>query len=68
MAAILGNKRRGFTFRMGAICTAAAVSVDDRQPLERRLDALEVAGSIDDPANVKQGLETRLTNLEAVVW
>jgi len=69
MPAILGNKRRGFTFRLGTIETAAAVTAnDDREPLERRLDAAEVAGSIDAPANYKQGLDTRLVNLENVVW
>ena len=69
MAAITGNKRRGFTFRLGAIETAAAITAnDDREPLERRLDAAEVSGSIDDPANYKEGLDTRLVNLEAVVW
>lgn len=68
MAAIVGNKRRGFTFRMKAIETAAVLATNDRQPLERRLDAAETAGAIAAPERYKLGLDTRLNALEAVVW
>ncbi len=68
MPAIVGNRRRGFPFRMRAIETAGSVTPSDREPLERRLDAAETAGSIDDPANWRLGLDTRLNALEAVNW
>jgi hypothetical protein len=70
MAAITGNKGKGMPARMRAIEVAAGITSattrSDRQPMERRLRAAEVAGSI--TINVKLGLLTRLTALEAHVW
>jgi len=68
MPAIVGNRRRGGPFRMSAIETAAAITVNDREPLERRLDAMETAGGIAAADNWKLGLDTRLNALEAVNW
>lgn len=65
---IVGNKRRGFTFRMSAIEVAGSITPNDRQPLERRFDAAETSGGIAAAANWKLGLDTRLNALEAVVW
>jgi hypothetical protein len=53
---------------MSAIETAAAITVNDREPLERRLDAMETAGGIAAADNWKLGLDTRLNALEAVNW
>lgn len=68
MPALVGNRRKGGPHRLALIETAALITVNDRDPLERRLDAAEVAGGIDAPENWKLGLDTRLVALEAVNW
>jgi hypothetical protein len=68
MPALTGNRLKGGPHRLALIEAAALITVNDRDPLERRLDAAEVAGAIDAPERWLLGLDTRLNALEAVVW
>jgi hypothetical protein len=75
MAAIVGNTKKGMAERMRAVEVAAAITTtkSDRLPLERRLKAAEVAGSIAAPTTnpttrARYGVHNRLKTLEAHVW